>query len=161
MTMKANELELLAATALTDGGISLPLRTVVRGRPLRVTMRIPTTGSIVRISRIYLRMGVTPEEYDGYTLDGRLRFAALHGRDICRIVAAGVVRGPVVGKLLNRPVAWLLGELMHPLALAEAWRQILTAMSTTSFGNIIASAAVLNRMQPLASRNDGESDTRS
>ena len=76
-------------------------------------------------------------------------------------MAAGVVRGPLLGRVLNRPVAWLLGQTMHPAALAEAWRLMLTAMSTTSFGSIITSAAALNKMQPLVSRNESESDARS
>ena len=59
-----------------------------------------------------------------------------------------------MGRLLNRPVAWLLRELMHPVALAEAWRNILNNISTTSFGTIITSAAMINKMQPLVSRNE-------
>ena len=159
--MKVNETELLAAVALTDGGISLPLHTVLRKRPFRVTMRTPTTRSLLRISKTYLRIGVTPEEYDGYSLDQRLRFVYLHGKEVSRIVAYGVVRGPVMGRLLNRPVAWLLRELMTPDELSAAWRQILNSTSTASFGNIIASAAALNKMQPLASRNESENEQRS
>lgn len=161
MTMDARELELLAAAAICDAGISLPLEVAFRRRPVRVTMRIPVTWSLVRVSRLYLKMGVTPEEYDGYTSDQRIRFIARHGRDVCRIVAAGVVRGPLLGRVLNRPVAWLLGQTMHPAALAEAWRLMLTTMSTTSFGSIITSAAALNKMQPLVSRNESGSDARS
>ena len=59
------ELELLAAVALADGGISLPLSLTFRRKPVRVTMKIPSTRSLIRISRMYLAMGVTAEEYDG------------------------------------------------------------------------------------------------
>ena len=38
---------------------------------------------------------------------------------------------------------------------------MLTVMSTTSFGSIITSAAALNKMQPLVSRNESGSDARS
>lgn len=160
--MKVNETELLAAVALTDGGISLPLRTVLRKKPFRLTMKMPTTRSLIRISRQYLEIGVTPKELDGYDLDQTARFVLLHGRQVSQIVAAGIVRGPLMGRILNRPVAWMLRETMHPVALAEAWRQILTGLSTTSFGNIIASAAAINKMQPMmTSQPEDASETRS
>ena len=57
--MDARELELLAAAAICDAGISLPLEVAFRRRPVRVTMRIPVTWSLVRVSRLYLKMGVT------------------------------------------------------------------------------------------------------
>ena len=153
--MKAQDIELLAGISLSDGGISLPLHTVLRKRPFRITMKTPTTRSLIRISKRYLRIGVTPEEYDAYDLDQRIRFVFLH------IVAYGIVRGPVLGRVLNRPVAWMLRELMTPDELAAAWRQVLNSTSTTSFGIIIASAAALNKMQPLASRTGSANDKRS
>ena len=159
--MKAQDIELLAGISLSDGGISLPLHTVLRKRPFRITMKTPTTRSLIRISKRYLRIGVTPEEYDAYDLDQRIRFVFLHGKDISRIVAYGIVRGPVLGRVLNRMVAWILRELMTPDELASAWRQVLNSTSTTSFGIIIASAAALNKMQPLASRNESANDKRS
>ena len=155
--MKAQDIELLAGISLSDGGISLPLHTVLRKRPFRITMKTPT----IRISKRYLRIGVTPEEYDAYDQDQRIRFVFLHGKDISRIVAYGIVRGPVLGRVLNRMVAWMLRELMTPDELAAAWRQVLNSTSTTSFGIIIASAAALNKMQPLASRNESANDKRS
>ena len=173
--MKAQDIELLAGISLSDGGISLPLHTVLRKRPFRITMKTPTTRSLIRISKRYLRIGVTPEEfskrylrigvtpeeYDAYDLDQRIRFVFLHGKDISRIVAYGIVRGPVLGRVLNRMVAWMLRELMTPDELAAAWRQVLNSTSTTSFGIIIASAAALNKMQPLASRTGSANDKRS
>lgn len=155
--MKANEIELLAGIALEDGGISLPLRTVF-GKILRVTMRTPSTRSLIRISRKYLEIGVTPEEFDAYNFDQLARFHLLYSKDVSRMVAYGIVRGPIFGRLLNRPVAWLLRNLMTGPAITEAWRQILNCISTTSFGNIIASAAAINKMQPLASRNESEEE---
>ena len=159
--MKAQDIELLAGISLSDGGISLPLHTVLRKRPFRITMKTPTTRSLIRISKRYLRIGVTPEEYDAYDQDQRIRFVFLHGKDISRIVAYGIVRGPVLGRVLNRMVAWMLRELMTPDELAAAWRQVLNSTPTTSFGIIIASAAALHNMQPLPSRDVRANDKRS
>lgn len=159
--MEANEIQMLGAVALMDSGISLPLYTVLRRKPFRLTMKIPTTRSFIRASRAYLSIGVTPEEYEGYGFTEKVRFIAEHGKAVSRIVAAGILRGPVTGRLLNRPLAWLLRETMHPVALMEAWKLLLSETAVTSFGIIITLAAVMNKMQPLVSRNERESETRS
>lgn len=147
--METRDIELLAGIALEDGGISLPLHTVLRKRPFRTTMKIPTTGSLIHVSMRYLRMGVTPDEYDGYDQHQRIRFVFLHGKDISRIIAAGIVRSPILRIILNRPVAWLLRELMTPHELATAWRQILSCTSTSDFGDITRSADAMNKLQRL------------
>lgn len=155
--MTNTELELLAAVALADGGISLPLALILRRRPVRVTMKIPSTRSLIRISRMYLAMGVTAEEYNGYTLEQKARFMVLHGTAVSRTVAYGILRGRILGRLLNRPLAWLLRQNMHPVAMTEAWRQMLTCINTVPFGTIIASAEALNKMQPMQSHTEKRS----
>ena len=55
--MENRVIELMAANALVDGGISLPLKTVLREKPFRITMKIPTTRSMIRISELYLKTG--------------------------------------------------------------------------------------------------------
>ena len=159
--MEANEIQMLGAVALLDDGISLPLHTVLRRKPFRLTMKIPVTRSFIRASKAYLSIGVTPEEYEGYDFTGKMRFVAEHGRAVSRIVAAGILRGPVMGRLLSRPLAWLLRETMHPVALMEAWKLLLNETAVTSFGIIITLAAAMNKMQPLVSRNESGSGTRS
>ena len=159
--MEANEIQMLGAVALLDDGISLPLHTVLRRKPFRLTMKIPVTRSFIRASKAYLSIGVTPEEYEGYDFTGKMRFVAEHGKAVSRIVAAGILRGPVMGRLLSRPLAWLLREMMHPVALMEAWKLLLNETAVTSFGIIITLAAAMNKMQPLVSRNESGSGTRS
>lgn len=159
--MEANEIQILGAVALLDDGISLPLHTVLRRKPFRLTMKIPTTRSFIRASRAYLSIGITPEEYEGYDFTGKVRFIAEHGKAVSRIVAAAVLRGPATGRLLERPLAWLLRETMDPVALMEAFRLLLNETSVTSFGTTITLAAAMNKMQPLVSRNESGSGTRS
>ena len=159
--MEANEIQMLGAVALLDDGISLPLHTVLRRKPFRLTMKIPVTRSFIRASKAYLSIGVTPEEYEGYDFTGKMRFVAEHGKAVSRIVAAGILRGPVMGRLLSRPLAWLLRETMHPVALMVAWKLLLNETAVTSFGTIITLAAAMNKMQPLVSRNESGSGTRS
>ena len=150
--MTSRDIELLAAAAIRDFGISLPLRTVLRKKPFRLTMKIPVTMGLIRVSELYLKMGVRAKDYADYTPEQRADFIARHGRAVSRIIAYGIVRGPVVGTLLNRPVAWLLRGCMDPLMLGEAWRIVLDTINTAPFGSITASLEAVNRLSPIAGR---------
>ena len=66
-----------------------------------------------------------------------------------RIVACGIVRGFILGPLLNRPVAWFLRNTMEPFALCEAWKQVLNAINTIPFEGTIASFEAVNRLSPM------------
>ena len=156
--MEAREIELMAGTFLSDGGISLPLHTCIRKRPFRVTMKTPTLRSLLRISGMYLKMGVTPQEYDGYDLDGRMRFVYLPLLAEMPEYRERAKAFPSDDAAQRR----LLRSLMTPDELSAAWRQVLNCISTTSFGIIIASAAAMNKMQPMmTSRPEGEDGQRS
>ena len=159
--MNSHELEQLAGLILEDNGISLPLQTVLRKKPFRITMFTPTLQSQIRMGRIYNRIGVSPQELDSYNLEQRIRFVYLHGKDVSRMVAYGIIRGYFLGKMLNRPMAWLLRSYMTDDQLCAAWRRIMDSMSTRSFDYIIASAAAMDRMQPMTSRKESENDRRS
>lgn len=145
--MSPKETELLGATALLGGGISLPLQTLLG--TVRITMRIPSTEDLLRISRMYLKMGVTAEELNGYTFEQKARFMVIHGREVSRMVAFGIARRWPPPGVKNRIVAWLLRRYMHPVALQEAWMRILSPLTLGAFGNITASAEAVNQMTPL------------
>lgn len=143
--------ERLAAKVLADDGISLPLR-LLGGKNLRWVMRVPTLESRARMSKMYLKMGVTYEDLKTYTFEQKLEFMVKHTKTVSRMVAYSIVRGWFLGWLLNRPVAWMLRACMHPAALEEAWILALGAMNTVPFGNIIRLAEVTNLMTPSLSQ---------
>lgn len=140
-------IELLAAKVLADNGISLPLR-LPGDRHMRWVMRIPNLESRVRISKMYLKMGVKYTDLGKYTFEQKLDFMRKHTKTVSRMVAYGIVRGWILGRLLNRPVAWMLRNCMHPAALEEAWMLAIGTMNTVPFGNIIRLAEVMNLMSP-------------
>lgn len=140
-------IELLAAKVLADNGISLPLR-LPGGRHMRWVMRVPNLESRVRISKMYLKMGVKYTDLEKYTFEQKLDFMRKHTKTVSRMVAYGIVRGWLLGRLLNRPVAWMLRNCMHPAALEEAWMLAIGTMNTVPFGNIIRLAEVMNLMSP-------------
>lgn len=140
-------IELLAAKVLADNGISLPLR-LPGGRHIRWVMRVPNLESRVRISKMYLKMDVKYTDLEKYTFEQKLDFMRKHTKTVSRMVAYGIVRGWLLGRLLNRPVAWMLRNCMHPAALEDAWMLTIGTMNTVPFGNIIRLAEVMNLMSP-------------
>lgn len=144
-------IELLAEKIMSDAGISLPLR-LLGGRHIRWVMRVSTLESRCRMARMYLKMGVTYKELKAYTFEQKLEFMQKHTKTVSRMVAYGIVRGWLLGWLLNRPVAWMLRNCMHPAALEEAWMIILNVMNTVPFGNTIRLAEVMNLMSPNLSQ---------
>lgn len=144
-------IELLAAKVLADNGISLPLR-LPGGRHIRWVMRVPNMESRVRISKMYLKMGVKYTDLEKYTFEQKLDFMRKHTKTVSRMVAYGIVRGWLLGRFLNRPVAWMLRNCMHPAALEEAWMLAIGTMNTVPFGNIIRLAQVMNLMPPNLSQ---------
>lgn len=146
-------IELLGATALLKGGISLPLHTIFG--TLRITMKIPSTEDLLRISAMFLKMDVTAEELGGYTFEQKARFIVMHGEEISRMVAFGIARRWPPGTMKNRIVAWILRKYMHPVELQEAWMRILSTLSLGAFENITASAEAVNQMAPLTTGRHG------
>ena len=144
-------IELLAEKIMSDAGISLPLR-LLGGRHIRWVMRVSTLESRCRMARMYLKMGVTHKELKTYTFEQKLEFIGKHTKTVSRMVAYGIVRGWLLGWVLNRPVAWMLRNCMHPVALEEAWMIILNVMNTVPFGNTIRLAEVMNLMSPNLSQ---------
>lgn len=145
------KVEELAEKIMSDAGISLPLR-LPGGRHIRWVMRVPTLQSRCRIARMYLKLGVAHDELKAYTFEQKLEFMARHTGTVSRMVAYAIVRGWLLGRLLNRPVAWMLRACMHPAALEEAWMLAIGTMNTVPFGNIIRLAEAMNLMAPNLSR---------
>lgn len=150
--MKPNfEIEGLAAKIMADNGISLPLR-LLGGKHIRWVMRIPNHESRIRISAMYLKMGVTYDDLIAYSFEQKLEFMVKHTRTVSRMVAYSIVRGWLLGWILNRPVAWMLRNCMHPAALEEAFIIAISTMNTTPFGITIRLAQVMNLMLPNLSQ---------
>ena len=145
------EIDALAEKIMSDAGISLPLR-LPGGRHIRWVMWVPNLESRCRMARMYLKMGVTYEELKVYTYEQKLEFMVRHTGTVSRMVAYGIVRGRLLGRLLNRPVAWMLRTCMHPAALEEAWMLVVGTMNAVPFGDIIRLAEVMNLMSPSLSR---------
>ncbi len=99
-------MEIEAAELLLDAGVSLPFLKIF-GFTLRLTMRRPTLGGIIRLTREQMKLGVTSAEIAAFTEEQRIKFLAEHGSTLSKIIALTVCRG------------WLSGMILAPL-LAKA-----------------------------------------
>lgn len=151
-------IELKASERLLDLGVAVPILTPrflrKRRKPRRITLYTPTYGSLLRISRLYLRMGITAAQVRDCNREENLRLMAVHGKTVSRIVAHALVRGWFWGRLLNGAVAWWLRWRVHPLMLQEAWFQMMNLLPIDPFWNIIRSAEKVNLMKPRLSRGN-------
>lgn len=151
------EIEIEAADALLDVGVSLPLlriRIPFRRKPvqIRLTMRRPCLGNQIRIARLYLETGVTHEEMAWFSKHEELAFLALHGKRISRMVALTICRGKWSGWILTPIVAWILRWMVDDLWIQGANMRFISLLGTKSFMNIIGSVERVNPLTPRSSQ---------
>lgn len=107
--MKRN-IEQEAAELLLDAGVSLPLLRIPIVGTIRITMRRPTLGGIIRITHLVQRLGVTVQQIEAFTVEEKQRFLLEHGQTLARIIALAVCRGYLAGKLLapmlSKAILW-------------------------------------------------------
>lgn len=157
--MEGRIIEKEAAEALLDRGVSVPLKPIripFRKQPaqLRLTMRRPTLAGLIEISRLYLKMGVKAEEMESWTKEEQMRFLALHGKDLARMIACTVCRGYVSGKLLKGVTAWLVRNFVEYRYQMAVVVQFVALTGTDPFVPIIRSAGKMNPMTPRLSREE-------
>lgn len=149
------------AEALLNTGVSVPLkefRIPFRKKPvrLRVTMKRPYMGGLLRIARIYLSMGVTSAEMDKYTEEEQMKFLLAHGKSVSRIVAHTVCRGYFSRHFLVGITAWFLRNFVEYRFLMAAFRTFVRLMGTGPFISIIRSVERSNPMKlRLSQRGKG------
>lgn len=159
--MEAEETKRQAADMLLDLGIEIPiipLRLFGKGKKSHLVMRRPPAGTIIRIARRYLQLGVTPEDIKQMDFDARAQFAVEKGKAVSKMVALAICSGWLSGMLFVTPVAWYLRWRVHPFMLASALYELLRGMEVQSFCNTIPLAARLaNLLEPIGSHEEKKS----
>lgn len=161
--MMDRTVEIEAAEALLDVGVSLPLLSLKipfrkkRVSILRVTMKRPFLGTLVRMSKIYAGLGVTYDEMADFNQGQEAAFMAEHGKDMARLVSLAICRGSLSGYLfsglLSRIILWRCDD-RYIFGAGLMFRGLL---STKSFKNIIRSVERANPMKPRLSQTGRES----
>lgn len=151
------EVELAAAEALLDQGVSVPFRelripfTKWTWSP-RVTMRRPRLGGQIRIARHYLKMGVTYEQFLAFTREQEAEFMVLHGGRLSKMIALTVCRGWISGRLFTPLVAFIIRWRVDQRFILGAYDKYLSLLGVKPFSTIIRSTEILNPMKPTLSQ---------
>ena len=153
----ARGIEREAADALLDAGVSVPLFSLrvplTRWRwRVGVTMRRPTLGGLIRLSRLYCSLGMTAAEMAGLDKEGEMRFVARHGVTLSRMVAVTMTRGRWRRRWLERPLAWLVRHRLTAAQMTGAVDRFVSLLGTDPFMPIIRSAERQNVMRPRLSQ---------
>lgn len=142
------------AEALLDVGVSVPFKDIripFRQKPfkLRFTMKRPVLGNQIRITRLFLSMGITYNEMKNFTKEQQMSFLAEHGEKISRIVSLTVCRGKWSGMLFSRMVAWLIRWYVEDIYIWGAFYQFSTLLRIDHFEDIIRLLEQMNPMKPM------------
>lgn len=149
--------ELEAAEALLDIGVSLPFKAVkipFTGKhfALRMTMKRPCLGNQIRIARHYLKIGFTYEQMKAFEKHEEMVFLAVHGKRISKMIALTICRGAFSGWLLSPFMAWLIRWFVPDAFIMGANLQFITLLGTKDFMNIIRSSEIANPLRPRMSQ---------
>ena len=145
------EVEQLAADALLDRRlkINLPapwLLRVLGKRTIPVWVRIPVGNSLIRMCKLFARMDIDAKRLT----EGN--FGTVLGVTASRMIAYGMLRGPLSSLLLCRPLAWYIREHMTMRDMADLTK-IIVAMSTSeAFVDIILSVSMIDMLTPTTSQ---------
>src|SRR3546814_873903 len=113
--------ELLAADVLLERGVkfNLPAPLLLRlfgKKELFFTVRYLTLGTILRISRLYLKTGITSDQLDNIDQENLHKLVDSNAAIFSRVAAVAILNSYLWGKLLARPLSWYL---MHKLTLSK------------------------------------------
>lgn len=152
---KAVELE--AAEALLDIGVSVPLKTFrllfcKKRFMFRLTMKRPCLWNMIKIASLYLEMNITHNQMKDFTKDEEMAFIALHGKRVSQMVALTFCRDGIFSSFLYKPLAWFLRRTVQDIFLQGAFMHFVSLMGAKSFIRIINSVEIANPMQPKLSQ---------
>lgn len=143
-----------AADAILERGVLLPfLHIKVPFKRKRIvfnmTMKQPPLGTIIKISKLYLKLGFTAEEIERFSSTECFAFFAEHGKTISQMIALTIMSS-YLGSKFSGILAWLI-RWRIPLDYQRiAMEQFISQLAgTKDFTNFIVSVA---RINPMASQ---------
>ena len=125
------------AAALLDRGVSVPLKDIRlpfrKPLRLRVVMRRPRLGGLIRLARVYLSLGVTAEQMNKFTKEEEMAFLVSHGKQVSRMVAYTLCRGWISRRLLVGATAWVVRNWIDTEYVSAAMRSFEPSHSPFGF----------------------------
>lgn len=148
--------ELEAAEALLDIGVSVPLKAIrlpfsKRQIVLRLTMKRPCLWNMIKIASLYLQTNTSYDQMQRFTKDEEMAFIVSHGKRISQMVALTLCQDGILGPFLYKPLAWFLRRTVQDIFLQGAFMYFISLMGTKAFMSIINSVEIANPMRPKLS----------
>lgn len=142
MSVNPRQVEIESADALLDVGISIPILQfkmpfTKRHLTYRVTMRRPTMGSLMRIAKVYLAMGVKVNELNDMSKEQQYELLANHGDKIAEVVMLAILRDSVRIWWFGRFFKWVLLNYVNDTHLTTLNKTFAPLYGTRAFGDII------------------------
>jgi hypothetical protein len=159
---QADNTEARAAEAILDKRVKInipspwPLRLTGK-KTVALWFRRPTAAQLLRMSAMYVRMNVDLQNLSSGEAGVLFEHVARHGVACSRIIAQGLIRGPVAASLLMRPLASYLLRHMDMQSLAELTKLIVFLSGAENFAGIIRSIAFMKMTAPILSHEKTES----
>ncbi|WP_142601900.1 hypothetical protein [Solitalea koreensis] len=113
---------------------------------------MPKLGTSLRISRIYLSMGIEDKKLDDLDMNDLLKLQAMHGSKIALLVAHVILNGYWSGKILARPLAAWLKWRMPIRSLYTIMQMVVLHGGTADFLNTIRLTRHLKMTEPNLSQ---------
>lgn len=156
--MDERQMKLRAADTILRKGVRVPivspplLLRIFGMRRMSVTLRQPSMGGLIMMSRIVTDMGLDPEQFSSLSVAECYRLVERYGDRIVRILAIGILRyWPLV--YLNRPLAAWLRWRIEPSLLSYALHLMLTLNDTADF--IVSIRSITHEVSYLGPMDQG------
>ncbi len=131
-----SNIEMLAADTLLERGLPLPVRATLFFRLLGFKTLVcyqPSLGNKIRINRLYLKMGLTPEMLNKITLQEADLLMIKHGNKLCQIIAIGLFKGWISPMLFSYIAGIKLKWRLSPQRICTIAHVMITQSGSSDF----------------------------
>lgn len=155
-------IELNAANTLLDQGVKVPVKAPLLLRlfgkkHIKLVIRAPYLGTLLRISAIYERMQITPEQLKKLDDDNIHQLFLKHTKKCAEIAAQCMLNNFLLGKLLGPLLSvWLLWKL-SPGKLMQIAQVMGFLTEKEAFTHTIRLVSTLTMMKPNLSQEEQRS----
>ena len=133
-------IELLAAETLLQRGVRVqivaPLLFRLFGKKkLSFYLYQPSLGNKIRITRLYLKMGITADQLNATTQEDADRLLVKHSNTFLRMLAIAMMKGRLMPWLFNKPLAYFLKYKLSPQQMFTMVQALVLFSGTADFMN--------------------------
>ena len=130
---------------------------LLRLKSIPVVYYRPVYAQLLRMSRLYVKMGIDLEEMEKSGTVERFTVLARNGVTASRIIACGMIRSTWTTLFFHRMLARYLRRRMDARTMAELTRLVLSFAGAGNFFDIIRSIANVKVTEPKLSHGETES----